>query len=156
MPVLHHIFTDSDIYRVKVSNVHSSQYGSNETYTFFALGSTSKRSTLYLRVVIELGATPSLDVEYIGSLPAMDPGVWVSYSSLDHIGMRGAWLGRERNIATWRLMTFTRSSVLEPAESSHQANMSGGESSSAIHEGTCVWEYKALGEQKFYRLSLKC
>ena len=156
MSVLHHIFTDSNIHRVKVSNVHSSQYRSNETYTFFALSSTSKRSTLYLRVVIELGDIPSLDVEYIGSFPAMDPGVWVSYSSLDHIEMRGAWLERERNAATWRLMAFTRSSVLELAESYHQTNMPDGESSSAIHEGTCIWEYEALGEQKFYCLFLKC
>ena len=154
--VLRHILTDSYIYRVMVSDVHSSQCGSNKTYTFFALGSTSKRSTLYLRVAIELGDIPSLDVECIGSLPAIDTGVWVSYASLDHIGMRGTWLEQRRSTVTWRLMAFTRSSVLKSAETFHQTSTPHGESSLAIHEGTCIWEYEAQSEQKFCHPFMKC
>ena len=150
-PVLRHIPTDR-LRRVDVSSVQTGQYNSNQTYTVFALASTTGHDT-FLRVVIDLEDTPSLDVEYIGRLSTIRPEFWITHPSLDYLGMRGAWLEQSRSTnRDWRVVAFTRSSILESTEPSHQASKPDEGSDSAVCEGRCVWEYEAPSEQKFFLL----
>ena len=147
-PVLRHI-TDR-LHWVDVSRVQTDRYSSNQTYTVFSFAFTHEyKHSTFPRVLIHLEDTPSLDVEYIGSLSTLRPGFLITHPSLDHIGMRGIGLDQKYHTATWKVMAFTRSLVLDSTQSSRQASKPDEESDSAVCEGTCVWEYETPSEQKF-------
>ena len=99
-PVLRRILSDQFL-RVDVSSVQTGQYSSNQTYTVFALAYTMAHDP-FLRAVIDLEDTPSLDIEYTGGLSAALSGFRKTRSSLDHIGMRGAWLEQKGCTRSWR------------------------------------------------------